>query len=97
MIESVKSSLNNYVNFSGRATRYEYWTFYLFFYVSTFVAGLVGGLVGLDSLGGLVVAGLVIPGIACGVRRMHDVGKSGWFLLVPIYNFVLTVTPTKQD
>jgi len=33
--------------------------------------------------------------IAVAVRRMHDVGKSGWFILVPIYNFILLVTPTK--
>ena len=96
MIESFKSSLTKYADFNGRATRYEYWTCYLFFYISTFLAGLLGGLVGIDSLGGLVVVGLVIPGLACGVRRMHDVGKSGWFLLIPIYNFVLLVSPTKQ-
>jgi uncharacterized membrane protein YhaH (DUF805 family) len=33
---------------------------------------------------------MIIPSIAVGVRRMHDVGKSGWFLLVPIYNIILT-------
>lgn len=36
--------------------------------------------------------GVLIPAIAVGVRRMHDVGKSGWFLLIPIYNLVLAVT-----
>jgi len=35
----------------------------------------------------------MLPSIAVGVRRMHDVGKSGWFLLIPIYNFILAVTP----
>jgi len=35
---------------------------------------------------------VLIPGIAVGVRRMHDVGKSGWFLLIPIYNLILACT-----
>ena len=33
-----------------------------------------------------------LPGLAVGVRRMHDVGKSGWFILVPIYNLILALT-----
>lgn len=33
-----------------------------------------------------------MPSIAVGVRRMHDVGKSGWFVLIPIYNFILACT-----
>jgi len=44
----------------------------------------------LGTIYGLVV---LIPGIAVAIRRMHDVGKSGWFILIPIYNLVLAVTP----
>jgi uncharacterized membrane protein YhaH (DUF805 family) len=40
--------------------------------------------------------GTLIPSIAVGVRRMHDVGKSGWFLLIPIYNLVLACTDGEQ-
>ena len=36
---------------------------------------------------------VLIPSIAVGVRRMHDLGKSGWFLLIPIYNLILACTP----
>jgi uncharacterized membrane protein YhaH (DUF805 family) len=35
---------------------------------------------------------VLIPGRAVGVRRMHDVGKSGWFLLIPVYNLILACT-----
>lgn len=43
---------------------------------------------------GVIYALLVLlPGIAVGIRRMHDVGKSGWFILFPIYNIVLAATP----
>jgi uncharacterized membrane protein YhaH (DUF805 family) len=37
--------------------------------------------------------GILIPLIAAGVRRLHDVGKSGWYLLIPIYNLILALTP----
>jgi len=46
-------------------------------------------------VGNLISLATLIPTIAVAVRRMHDVGKSGWFVLVPIYNFILTVTPSK--
>jgi uncharacterized membrane protein YhaH (DUF805 family) len=36
-----------------------------------------------------------IPTLTLGIRRMHDVGKSGWFILVPVYNLVLTLSPSK--
>ncbi len=35
---------------------------------------------------------VIVPGIAVGVRRMHDVGKSGWYILIPIYNLILAFT-----
>ena len=37
--------------------------------------------------------GTFLPALAAGVCRMHDVGKSGWFLIIPIYNLILAVTP----
>ena len=39
---------------------------------------------------------VLLPSIAVGVRRMHDVGKSGWYILIPIYNFILAVTDGEQ-
>jgi|GEM_PF-6714767 len=35
---------------------------------------------------------VIVPSLAVGVRRMHDVGKSGWYLLIPLYNFILAVS-----
>lgn len=52
--------------------------------------GAMAGLIGIVLL--LFWLGILIPSIAVGVRRMHDVGKSGWFLLIPIYNLILAVT-----
>ena len=94
MFDSIASSLKKYVDFHGRATRKEYWIFVLFIYVAATLAGLVDRLMGTESVGNLLMLGLLLPYIAVTVRRMHDVGKSGWFMLIPIYNFILTVTPS---
>lgn len=84
--------LQNYATFSGRARRSEYWYFFLFNCVAAFVIGFIGGLTQIYFLGIIYSLAVFIPGIAVGVRRMHDVGKSGWFLLIPIYNLILAFT-----
>ncbi len=96
MFESIANSLTKYVDFGGRATRQEFWYFVLFYYASAFIGGILDGLFGVEFIGTVVVLGLIIPYISCAVRRMHDVGKSGWFILMPIYNLILFLTPTKS-
>lgn len=88
--------LQNYATFSGRAHRSEYWYFVLFNLIIAVVLGVVGGVIKTTILSNLYSLAVLIPGIAVGVRRMHDVGKSGWFLLVPIYNLVLACTAGTQ-
>ena len=73
---------DNYANFDGRASRQEYWMFFLFNVIFAFVAGFVDGFLGLGFVYLLYALALFIPGLAVGVRRLHDVGKSGWFLLI---------------
>lgn len=91
--EAVAVCLRRYAVFSGRASRSEYWYFALFTFLVSFAFGFIavalplGGLS--DVFGTLVQLALFIPGIAVGVRRMHDVDRSGWFVLVPVYNIVL--------
>ena len=84
--------LKNYATFSGRARRSEYWYFVLFNIIISIVLGLIGGMLELGFLSNLYSLLIIVPSIAVGVRRMHDVGKSGWFLLIPIYNLILAVT-----
>ena len=97
MIDSVKGTLGKYADFSGTATRKEYWTFYLFYLVAMVISGFIGGLLGIAVLSNIVLVVLLIPLIACGARRNHDVGKSGWFMLVPFYNLALLLTPSKPS
>ncbi len=85
--------LKKYVQFEGRARRKEYWYFVLFsalFSLLLAVAGLAMGLIWLQWAYSMVV---ILPSLAVGVRRMHDVDKSGWFLLIPIYSLILALTP----
>ena len=84
--------LNNYVTFEGRARREEYWMFILFhiiFLITAMVLDNVLGLTLADEIGyGYIYLiyslGLLLPGLAVAVRRLHDVGKSGWFILIAL-------------
>jgi uncharacterized membrane protein YhaH (DUF805 family) len=88
--------LKKYALFTGRARRKEYWMFVLFNYiigfVIGFVAGLLGGVLGMGSTLGtlsyLYFVAVLVPSIAVGIRRMHDTGRSGWWILCPIANLV---------
>lgn len=92
--------LRKYTVFTGRARRSEYWYFILFNFLNSFILSLtditfgmydeVSGYGVLSTIYGLAV---LVPGIAVAIRRMHDVGKSGWFMLIPIYNIILAITP----
>lgn len=83
--------MRNYANFSGRARRKEYWMFILFNFIFACAAAIADNILGITfgqiGYGFLYFAyGLVtfIPSTAVSVRRLHDVGKSGWFLLIAL-------------
>ncbi len=90
---------DNYANFKGRASREEYWMFVLFnfifiialSFIEVFLFGLYSSI-----LSNIYYLAVLVPSIAAGVRRMHDTGKSGWFLLIPIYNLILAVTSSES-
>jgi len=91
--ESIKTCLSKYVTFSGRAARSEYWWFVLFFVVVSVVLGMIDrAIFGVDPvtnetnklLGGLFGLAMFLPILAAGWRRMHDAGKPGWYLLLPM-------------
>ncbi len=92
MGNAISSCFSKYATFSGRATRSEFWYFYLFYAIMYVVGMVVAAAVGTPALMYLFILPLWIPNLAAGIRRMHDVGRSGWFILVPIYNIVLLCT-----
>ena len=78
-----------YACFSGRARRQEYWLFVLFNFIAAFVVGFIGGvLAGATGVGAFSYLGpiyslaVLIPGFAVLFRRLHDIGKSGWWWLI---------------
>jgi uncharacterized membrane protein YhaH (DUF805 family) len=92
ILEWYLKPLKQYVDFEGRARRKEYWTFFLGnFLISIILSGGgfgIGG--GAEYLGSLFSLFVLIPSIAVGVRRLHDTGRSGWWLLivfVPVIGF----------
>src|SRR5512147_2937684 len=85
--ESIRTCFQKYVVFDGRATRSEYWWFVLF----TFLASLALGFVS-DLLSSLFSLAVLLPSLAVGARRLHDIDKSAWWLLlwlVPIIGWIV--------
>ncbi|MFT5724918.1 MAG: uncharacterized membrane protein YhaH (DUF805 family) [Bacteroidia bacterium] len=90
--------LKNYAGFDGRARRKEYWMFVLINFIISIVlyaimiGGATSGSAALASIGsvlyGVYALGVLIPSLAVGVRRLHDIGKSGWMILVGLIPFV---------
>jgi len=92
----LKVMMENFSNFSGRARRKEFWMWYLFYVIVLIVAMILDGVLGTGfeiSYGVTtpygwiyIIAALahVIPGLAVSVRRLHDLGKSGWFMFISL-------------
>ncbi|MDE6135963.1 MAG: DUF805 domain-containing protein [Muribaculaceae bacterium] len=79
-VDSIKACLGKYVDFNGRASRAEFWWFFLF----TFIIGLIPVVNFLSIL-------LIVPYLAVSWRRMHDIGKGGgwWFInFIPLVGFI---------
>ena len=83
---AIRSGFQNYTNFKGRASRAEYWWWALFTVILSILLSSIS-----DSLGNLGSLVTLLPSIAVAIRRVHDVDRAGWFILVPIYNLVLVL------
>jgi uncharacterized membrane protein YhaH (DUF805 family) len=104
--ESIRSCLSQYVGFSGRARRSEYWWFALFNLLVSVVAGILDALFGTDFGRGSGVIGviaslaLVLPTLAVAVRRLHDTSRTGWWILIgliPIIGWIILIVFYVQD
>ena len=102
--EAVQSCLSQYATFTGRARRSEYWYFTLFNALLGFVIGVIGSLFLGETLTNvltwLVTLALLAPGLAVSVRRLHDIGKSGWallFALITVVGWILIIVWACKD
>jgi len=92
-----------YAVFKGIASRPEYWYFVLFNLIISIILSIINSILNNDILGTLYSLVILIPSIAVSVRRLHDIGKSGWMmliLLIPLIGFiwfiVLMARPSKK-
>ena len=85
MIEAVKSVLSQYVGFRGRARRSEFWYWYLATLIASFIIAILEMLMGLGSdgsgpLSSILTLALFLPTLSVAFRRLHDTGRSGWWI-----------------
>jgi len=86
--DAIQVGFQKYAVFDGRASRSEYWYWFLFTFVAGFAAGFIAGVPGIseDVLAGVAWLVLLLPSLAVGVRRLHDMGRSGgnlFWALIP--------------
>lgn len=87
---------NDYANFKGRTGRKAYWMFILVYVILSIVVSIVESILETTLISMIFSLVLLLPTLSIGVRRMHDVGKSGWFVLVPLYNLYLHIQPSEE-
>ena len=85
-VEAITLFFQNYVNFQGRSSRGAYWFWVLASIGISFVTGFIDGLIfgAAGPVNGLFILATLIPSISLGVRRLHDIGRSGWWLLISL-------------
>ena len=102
-LSALRVAIENVSDFQGRATRGEFWWMWLSMFVINVVAafaiealwasGALGaGAADAADLGMLLVSAIIV--IPTGVRRMHDSNRSGWWVIVPVINIVLSLMPS---
>jgi uncharacterized membrane protein YhaH (DUF805 family) len=98
--QAVQSVLGQYAGFTGRARRSEYWWFFLFNALVAVVAAIADAAIGTSVVSLLLTLVFLLPGIAVGIRRLHDTGRSGWWILiafVPIVGVIVLLIFFCQD
>ena len=96
MVENVRSMFINYAKFSGRISRRDFWMtilgYIIFSFVIGFISGFIGGLLDMKNLSSITavmfVLATIVPLLALYVRRLHDINKSGLWLLIDFIPFV---------
>ena len=101
------TALRKYAVFTGRSRRSEYWYFALFYFLILFALSIVDVFAGTMSVeaeiglfSGIFGLAMVIPSIAVGVRRLHDIGKSGWWILIgfiPLVGWIILLVWACRD
>ena len=92
--QAVASGFSNYVTFSGRACRSEYWYWVLFIILCEIVTSIIDYTIGINLMTGIFGLVTLLPSLAVAVRRLHDIDRSGWWYLlmfVPLIGAVVLI------
>ena len=92
MLTAVQDGLMRLTDFKGRSTRAQFWYFFLFLSLVQGICYLVFS----EEVYNVLAVLILIPELIIGIRRMHDIGKSGWFYWIPIYSWILCAQKTKE-
>ncbi len=88
-VEAIKSGFSNYVNFSSRACRSEYWFWALFAAIGGIATYIIDLGIGMPITRTIFSLATFLPGLAVAVRRLHDLDRTGWWLLLVLVPLVL--------
>ncbi len=88
-MEYFTDAFKKYAEFSGRATRTQYWMFILIYMIVYVVLAVIDGFVlGFPILSGILSLAAIIPSLSLAARRLHDIGRTGWWLLISLVPLV---------
>ncbi len=92
---SVQTCLKKYAEFSGRASRPEYWWFYLAVLIASLILSYIS-----TTLANVFALATLLPSLAAGARRLHDTDRSGWWQLlwiIPVVGWIVVIVFLAQQ
>jgi uncharacterized membrane protein YhaH (DUF805 family) len=92
--QAIQSGFSNYVNFSGRAARSEYWFWIVFYLLAVVVTLAIDTMIGFRLTLSIFAIAVLLPTIAVQVRRLHDLDRTGWWILlhfVPLVGAIVLI------
>ena len=90
-MEYFTDALSKYADFSGRATRQQYWMFVLFYLLFYVGLAVIEGLLGISILTIILSIALAIPSVSLAARRLHDTSRTGWWQLISLVPLIGTI------
>lgn len=99
-MEYFVDALQKYADFTGRATRTQYWMFILIYILISIAASLLDFVIGISLVSTLLALALLVPSISIAARRLHDTDRSGWWqliALIPLIGWIVLLVFLVQD